>query len=70
MRAMAAKSDVWLTTQKQPALCDQLAMEMNNNALISDKDRVSRLKRMYAQARQAISWRCHRAWVRPFLTLH
>ena len=46
MRAMAAKSDVWLTTQKQPALCDQLAMEMNNNALISDKDRVSRLKRM------------------------
>ena len=46
MRAMAAKSDVWLNTQKQPALCDQLAMEMNNNALISDQDRVSRLKRM------------------------
>ncbi|MGO1375430.1 MAG: transglycosylase SLT domain-containing protein [Psychrobacter sp.] len=46
MRAMAAKSDVWLTTKKQPALCDQLAMEMNNNALISDQDRVSRLKRM------------------------
>ena len=46
MRAMAAKSDVWLTTKKQPALCDQLALEMNNNALISNQDRVSRLKRM------------------------
>ena len=46
MRAMAAKSDVWLTTKKQPALCDQLAMEMNNNALISDQDRAARLKRM------------------------
>ena len=46
MRAMAAKSDVWLNTQKQPALCDQLAMEMNNNALISNQDRTARLKRM------------------------
>ena len=46
MRAMAAKSDVWLTTKKQPALCDQLALEMNNNALISNPERVSRLKRM------------------------
>ena len=46
MRAMAAKSDVWLTAKKQPALCDQLAMEMNNNALISNQDRVARLKRM------------------------
>ncbi len=46
MRAMAAKSDVWLTTLKQPALCEQLALEMNNNALISNQDRVSRLKRM------------------------
>ena len=46
MRAMAAKSDVWLTTKKQPALCDQLAMEMNNNALISNQDRAARLKRM------------------------
>ena len=46
MRAMAAKSDVWLNTQKQPALCDQLAMEMNNNALISNQDRAARLKRM------------------------
>lgn len=46
MRAMAAKSEVWLTTLKQPALCDQLAMEMNNNPLISNQDRASRLKRM------------------------
>lgn len=46
MRAMAAKSDVWLTTMKQPALCEQLAMEMNNNALISNQDRAARLKRM------------------------
>lgn len=46
MRAMAAKSDVWLTTKKQPALCDQLAGEMNNNALISNQDRAARLKRM------------------------
>ena len=46
MRAMAAKSDVWLTTKKQPALCEQLAMEMNNNALISNQDRAARLKRM------------------------
>ena len=46
MRAMAAKPDVWLATKKQPALCDQLALEMNNNALISNQDRVSRLKRM------------------------
>lgn len=46
MRAMAAKSEVWLTTKKQPALCDQLAMEMNNNALISNEDRAARLKRM------------------------
>ncbi|MDN5566857.1 MAG: lytic transglycosylase domain-containing protein [Psychrobacter sp.] len=46
MRAMAAKSDVWLKTLKQPALCEQLASEMNNNALISNQDRASRLKRM------------------------
>ncbi len=46
MRAMAAKPDVWLTTKKQPALCDQLAMEMNNNPMISNQDRAARLKRM------------------------
>ncbi|MEC5209404.1 soluble lytic murein transglycosylase [Psychrobacter sp. PL15] len=46
MRAMAEKSDVWLTTLKQPALCDQLATEMNNNVLISNQDRMARLKRM------------------------
>ena len=46
MRAMAEKSEVWLKTLKQPALCDQLATEMNNNALISNTDRTARLKRM------------------------
>lgn len=46
MRAMAAKPDVWLTTVKQPALCEQLATEMNNNSLISNQDRAARLKRM------------------------
>jgi soluble lytic murein transglycosylase len=46
MRALAEKSDVWLTTLKQPALCEQLATEMNNNALISNQDRAARLKRM------------------------
>lgn len=46
MRAMAEKSDVWLKTLKQPALCEQLATEMNNNALISNQDRAARLKRM------------------------
>lgn len=46
MRALAEKSDVWLKTLKQPALCEQLATEMNNNALISDQDRAARLKRM------------------------
>lgn len=46
MRALAEKSNVWLTTLKQPALCEQLATEMNDNALISNQDRTSRLKRM------------------------
>ncbi len=46
MRALAEKSDVWLTTLKQPALCDQLATELNNNTLISNQDRAARLKRM------------------------
>lgn len=46
MRALAEKSDVWLKTLKQPALCEQLAMEMNDNALISNSDRTARLKRM------------------------
>ncbi|WP_201529812.1 lytic transglycosylase domain-containing protein [Psychrobacter frigidicola] len=46
MRALAEKSDVWLTTLKQPALCEQLATEMNNNPLISNQDRTARLKRM------------------------
>ena len=46
MRALAEKPEVWLTTLKQPALCEQLAMEMNDNPLISNKDRNQRLKRM------------------------
>ena len=46
MRALAEKPFVWLNTSKQPALCDQLATEMNNNPLISNQDRVARLKRM------------------------
>ncbi len=46
MRVLSEKADVWLTTLKQPALCEQLATEMNNNVLISNTDRVSRLKRM------------------------
>ena len=46
MRALAEKPLVWLNTAKQPALCDQLATEMNNNPLISNKDRTARLKRM------------------------
>ncbi len=46
MRALAEKSDVWLNTLKQPALCDQLATELNNNRLISNQDRAARLKRM------------------------
>ena len=46
MRALSEKDEVWLTTKKQPALCEQLAGEMNNNALISNQDRASRLKRM------------------------
>lgn len=46
MRALAEKPDVWLTTLKQPALCEQLATEMNDNPLISNQDRTARLKRM------------------------
>ncbi len=46
MRALAEKPDVWLNTLKQPALCDQLATELNNNALVSNQDRAARLKRM------------------------
>ncbi len=46
MRALVEKPNVWLTTLKQPALCAQLATEMNSNALISNQDRTARLKRM------------------------
>ena len=46
MRAMSLKPEVWLTTKKQPALCTQLALEMNNNPMISNTDRKQRLLRM------------------------
>ena len=46
MRALVEKPNVWLNTTKQPALCDQLATEMNDNRLITNQDRVARLKRM------------------------
>lgn len=46
MRAMALKPDVWLTTKKQPALCSQLATEMNGNPMINNADRKQRLLRM------------------------
>ncbi|SUD90114.1 lytic transglycosylase domain-containing protein [Psychrobacter phenylpyruvicus] len=46
MRAIALKPDVWLTTKKQPALCSQLATEMNGNPMINNTDRKQRLLRM------------------------
>lgn len=46
MRAIVEKPNVWLTTKKQPELCEQLASEMNNHPMISQEDRLARLKRM------------------------
>ncbi|PNK61919.1 lytic transglycosylase [Psychrobacter sp. FDAARGOS_221] len=47
MRAIALKPMVWLAATKDlPALCSQLAMEMNNNPMISNTDRKARLMRM------------------------
>lgn len=46
MRAISLKPDVWLTTKKQPALCSQLATEMNGNPMINNTDRKQRLLRM------------------------
>ncbi|WP_296403899.1 lytic transglycosylase domain-containing protein [Psychrobacter sp.] len=46
MRAMSLKPDVWLTTIKQPALCNQLATAMNSNPMINNTDRKQRLLRM------------------------
>nr|WP_026348803.1 lytic transglycosylase domain-containing protein [Psychrobacter lutiphocae] len=51
MRAIALKPMVWLNTKKQPALCDQLAMEMNGNPMISDSDRKERLMRMLREGK-------------------
>ncbi|WP_230655876.1 lytic transglycosylase domain-containing protein [Psychrobacter sp. I-STPA10] len=46
MRTMAIKDEVWLTTKKQPDLCVRLATELNSNPMISNQDRLERLKRM------------------------
>lgn len=46
MRALAEKPDVWLTTLKQPELCNQLALALADNPLITNQDRKERLKRM------------------------
>lgn len=46
MRAMSLKTEVWLTTKKQPALCTQLGTEMISNPMISNTDRKERLFRM------------------------
>lgn len=46
MRALVEKPNVWLTTLRQPELCKQLATELNSNPMISDADRLARLKRM------------------------
>ncbi len=51
MRSLSEKPNVWLTTKKQTPLCNQLALEMNDNPLISNQDRVSRLKRMLRAGR-------------------
>lgn len=46
MRALMQKPLVWTTTLRQPELCNQLAMELNNNPLISRDDRIQRLRLM------------------------
>ena len=46
LRTIAMKDDVWLTTKRQPELCEQLASELNSNPMISNQDRLERLKRM------------------------
>ena len=51
IRALAEKPKVWLTTLKQPALCDQLALAMNDNPLISNQDRKDRLLRMLREGK-------------------
>lgn len=51
MRALAEKPNVWLTTLKQPALCDQLALAMGDNPLITNDDRKARLLRMLREGK-------------------
>ncbi len=51
MRAISLKDEVWLTTKKQPALCDQLAGEMSSNRMITQTDKQERLYRMLREGR-------------------
>ncbi|MDO5768807.1 MAG: transglycosylase SLT domain-containing protein [Psychrobacter sp.] len=51
MRALSEKSNVWLTTLKQPELCNQLALAMSDNPLITNTDRKNRLKRMLREGK-------------------
>lgn len=51
MRALSEKPNVWLTTLKQPELCNQLATELGNNPLISNEDRKARLLRMLREGK-------------------
>lgn len=47
IRGLIEKPNVWLdTNQRQPALCRQLASEMNANPMINNTDRDERLYRM------------------------
>ncbi len=51
MRALTEKPNVWLTTLKQPELCNQLALELGSNPLITNSDRQARLKRMLREGK-------------------
>lgn len=46
MRALVEKPNVWLSTKKQPDLCNRLATEMADNPMISAQDHEQRLYRM------------------------
>lgn len=45
-RALSQKNNVWLHTQRQPALCEKLSDEMMYNTRINQTDRHERLMRM------------------------
>lgn len=51
MRALTEKPEVWLTTLKQPELCNQLALALIDNPLITNEDRKERLKRMLREGK-------------------